>query len=288
MDHTETFNSYRPLLFSIAYRMLGTVMDAEDILQESFLRWQNVSVEKVDEPRAYLSSVVTRLCIDQLRSARVRREEYIGPWLPEPLIMTDPTPIESMILAETLSTAFLVLLEKLNPIERAVYLLREVFDYSYSEIAGMVDKTEDNCRQIFNRAKRFISSHRPRFEPDPEQERRLTSQFLHAVANGDMDSLLETLAEDIVVYSDGGGKVFAAKKPIIGADLVARFFLRLGEMAPSGYEVYFAQSNGMPAIINIANGVPYSVLVFRILDEKIQNVFSVSNPEKLKRVKGMT
>jgi len=287
MNHTETFNSYRPLLFSIAYRMLGTVMDAEDILQEAFLRWQNVSLEKVDEPRAYLSSVVTRLCIDQLRSARVQREEYIGPWLPEPLIATDPAPLESAILAESLSTAFLVLLEKLNPIERAVYLLREVFDYSYSEIAGMVDKTEDNCRQIFNRAKRFISSHRPRFESDPEQERRLTSQFIHAVANGDMDSLLETLAEDIVVYSDGGGKVFAAKKPIVGTDLVARFFLGLAKLRPASYEVRLAYSNGMPALINLVDGKPYSVFIFRIFDGKIQNVFAISNPEKLRNIEGI-
>ena len=160
-DRADTFTSYRPLLFSIAYRMLGTVMDAEDILQETFLRWQRASVEEVENPRAYLSAVVTRLCIDQLRSARVQREEYIGPWLPEPLFMTEPAPIESTILAETLSTAFLVLLENLNPVERAVYLLREVFDYGYAEIAKIVDKTEDNCRQLFSRAKKYITQRRP-------------------------------------------------------------------------------------------------------------------------------
>ncbi|GAB4578292.1 MAG: RNA polymerase sigma-70 factor [Anaerolineales bacterium] len=284
MPPTDSFTSYRPLLFSIAYRMLGTVMDAEDVLQEAFLRWQRAPVEEVDNPRAYLSAVVTRLCIDHLRSARVQREEYIGPWLPEPLIMNDPAPLEATILAESLSTAFLVLLENLNPVERAVYLLREVFDYDYAEIAKIVDKSEENCRQVFSRAKKYITERRPRFEPDPAQEQRLMGRFMETLASGDMDGLLEILAQEIVVYSDGGGKAFAAKKPVVGVVKVARFFFGLVKQIPPGWEVRFARSNGLPALVNLINGVPHSVMAFQMFDGRIQNVFVVVNPEKLRGV----
>ena len=267
--------------------MLGTVMDAEDILQEAFLRWQRAPAAEVDNPRAYLSAVVTRLCIDQLRSARVQREEYIGPWLPEPLIMTNPAHIESTILAESLSTAFLVLLENLNPVERAVYLLREVFDYDYAEIANIVDKSEDNCRQVFSRAKRYITERRPRFEPDPVQEQRLMGRFMETVSTGDMDGLLEILAQDIVVYSDGGGKAFAAKKPVVGVERVSRFFFGLVKHIPHGWEMRFARSNGLPALINLIDGVPHSVMAFQIFDGRIQNVFVVVNPDKLRGIQSI-
>ena len=285
MDRAEIFNSYRPLLFSIAYRMLGTVMDAEDMLQETFLRWQRASVENVENPRAFLSAVVTRLCIDQLRSVRVQREEYIGPWLPEPLMMSEPTQLDSMILAESISTAFLILLENLNPVERAVYLLHEVFDYDYAEIAQIVHKTEDNCRQLFSRAKKYITERRPRFEPDREQNERLLFTFQRAIANGDMNGLLEILAEDIVLYSDGGGKVSAARKPVLGSKRVARFFFGIAKRLPLGLQIRFVQVNGLPGFVNYIYKTATSVYAFQILDGRIQNVFAVSNPEKLKRIR---
>ncbi len=285
MDRSEVFTSYRPLLFSIAYRMLGTVMDAEDILQETFLRWQQSSTENVENPRAFLSAVVTRLCIDQLRSARRQREEYIGPWLPEPFIANEPSQLDSVIMSESLSMAFLVLLEKLNPVERAVYLLHEVFDYDYAEIAYIVGKSEENCRQLFSRAKKYIVERRPRFQTNSEQDQRLLLQFQRALSDGDMNGLLETLAEDIVLYSDGGGKVTAARNPVRGSKKVAQFFLGIAKKAPPGLEVRFALVNGLPGCVNYFNNSPLNVFAFQIIDGRIQNIFGVSNPEKLKRIK---
>lgn len=286
MNSEEAFSEYRPLLFSIAYRMLGTVMDAEDMVQETYLRWQRVSATTVDSPKSYLAAVVTRLCIDHLRSAKVKRETYIGPWLPEPVLTSKaPTLMETTMLAESLSTAFLVLLENLNPVERAVYLLREVFDYDYSEIAKIVDKSEANCRQLASRARRFIRDRRPRFAPDPDQEAKLTEQFLTTVAEGDMSGLLEILADDIVVYSDGGGKVFAAKKPVAGKDLAAKFIFGLARLAPDQYELQFAYVNGYPGMVIYVDGSPLTVIAMRISGGKIKNMYSVLNPDKLKNIK---
>jgi len=286
MNSADPFPSYRPLLFSIAYRMLGSVMDAEDMLQETFLRWQRAPVEEVENPRAYLSTVVTRLCIDQLRSARVQREEYIGPWLPEPLIMNDPAPLESTILAETLSTAFLVLLENLNPVERAVYLLREVFDYDYAEIAHITSKTEANCRQLFSRAKRYITERRPRFDTDPAQETRLLTQFTQTILSGDMNGLLETLAADIVLYSDGGGVVAAARSPISSAEKVAHLYLHSFRLVPTDVIFHLARINGLPGVVGFySDGRPYCAMAFHIEGRKIRTIYQVLNPEKLRGIR---
>ena len=250
MAQIEQFSQYRSLLFSIAYRMLGSAMEAEDMVQETFLRWQQVPEGEVKSTKAYLTSIITRLCIDQLRSARVQREQYVGPWLPEPLL-TEQTPQQSdpTVLAESLSMAFLVLLERLNPTERAIFLLREVFDYGYAEIARIVGKSEANCRQLARRARQHITSQRPRFEPSPEAQQRLTSQFMETVATGDLPGLLTLLADDITLWSDGGGKVTSATRPIHGATNVAHFFLGIVRKIPANYKVRLTWVNNRPAII---------------------------------------
>ena len=277
------FDQHRPLLFSIAYRMLGSVMDAEDVVQEAYLRWQRAPQAEVRSPKAYLSAVVTRLCIDQLRSARARREEYIGSWLPEPL-PTEPAP-DAALLEESLSMAFLVLLESLNPTERAVCLLREVFDYDYGEISRLVDKSEENCRQIARRARQSVAARRPSFESSPEQEERLMGSFLEACFGSDMEGLLALLSEDVTLWSDGGGKTRAALNPIHGADKVARFFSGILRKAPAGFVVRRASINGRPGLIGyFEDGRPQSVATFDVAEGSIRAIRLVVNPEKLRAV----
>lgn len=282
MDRSATFDRHRPLLFSIAYRMLGSVMDAEDVVQEAFVRWRRASAAEVRSPKAYLSAVVTRLCIDELRSAKIRREEYVGPWLPEPL-PTEPAP-DAAALDGSLSMAFLVLLESLNPTERAVFLLREVFEYDYDEISRLVDKSEANCRQIARRARQSVAARRPRFERSPEQEERLAQRFVEACTSGDLEDLLELLSDDITVWSDGGGKVTAARHPIHGPDRVARFFLGLVSKAPPAFVARLARINGGPGIIGYVDGHPLNVLTFDVADGRIRAIRIVLNPEKLRAV----
>ncbi|MEA2573323.1 MAG: polymerase sigma-70 factor, subfamily [Chloroflexia bacterium] len=291
MVSTEAYNEHRPLLFSLAYRMLGSVADAEDIVQEAFLRWHKAT-ETSDEqairsPRSYLSTIVTRLCIDQLRSARVRREVYVGPWLPEPLVEpghADPT--EELELADSLSVAFMVLLESLSPEERAVFLLRQVFDYDYGEIARIVNKSEANCRQMVHRAQQHIAERRPRFSATPEQREQLTHTFIQTCANGDMQGLLSLLTQDIVLYSDGGGKVQAARNPIYGPDKVARFILgALGKLPPGArYRVKTATVNGQMGVVAYLNDEPNTVLSLDIAEGRIQGVYLVVNPDKLQHI----
>src|SRR2546426_710935 len=219
---SEAFTELRPLLFSIAYRMVGSAMDAEDLVQEAYLPWQEASDADVRSPRAYLATIVTRLAINHLRSARVQRESYVGPWLPEPL-MTEHVPDASghVELSESLSMAFLVLLERLSPVERAVFLLSKVFAFDYAEIARIVDKSEANCRQICARAKKRVGAPCGRFQASPEHAERLVERFTRATGAGDLDGLLAVLAEDITLWADGGGKVpGAALEPIHGADPV--------------------------------------------------------------------
>ena len=280
MDPSEVFDRHRPLLFSIAYRMLGSVMDAEDIVQEAFVRWQRASGTEVRSPRAYLSSVVTRLCIDQLRSARVQREQYVGPWLPEPL-PTEPAP---NAVDESLSMAFLVLLESLTPTERAVFLLREVFDYDYGEISRLVGKSEANCRQIARRARQSVAARRPRFERSAEQEEHLVERFLEACASGDMEGLVSLLSDDITLWSDGGGRVRAALNPIYGSDRVGRFLLGILREVPPDFVTRQGQINGEPGIVGYAGGHPMGVLTLDILDGRIRAIRIVVNPEKLRAV----
>ncbi|MGH2690390.1 MAG: RNA polymerase sigma factor SigJ, partial [Actinomycetota bacterium] len=231
MSDPEVFAGLRPLLFSIAYRMLGSVTDAEDMVQEAFLRWDRVPDGEVASPKAYLSAVVTRLCIDHLRSARVAREAYVGPWLPDPILTAAADPGTSgedrALLADSLSMAFLVLLESLSPVERAVFLLRETFGYDYAEIATIVGRSEANCRQIAVRARKQLEARRPRFAASPETRDEITGRFVHAAETGDMGALLDLLSDDIVLWSDGGGKVRAARNPVLGAANVARLLLGL-------------------------------------------------------------
>jgi RNA polymerase sigma-70 factor, ECF subfamily len=282
----EDFERHRPLLFSIAYRMLGSVADAEDVVQEAYLRWQEVPEAEVRSPRSYLSAVVTRLSIDRLRSARAWREEYVGPWLPEPLVSdraeevaADPTGLD-----ETLSMAFMVLLESLNPVERAVFLLREVFDYDYREISRIVGKSEDNCRQIARRARRSVAARRPRYERSPEQEERLTERFVEACTSGDMEGLLGLLSEDVTLWSDGGGEVAAAPYPIHGPERVARFLLGVLRTVPAGFSARLTRINGGPGVVGYVEGRPTSVVALDVADGRLRGVRIVVNPEKLRTI----
>lgn len=279
----DSFDEYRPFLFAIAYRMLGSVMDAEDMVQEAFLRWQNAPEGEVQSPKAYLVTVVTRLCLDHLKSARVRREEYIGPWLPEPLVTEGRQEVaEAAMLSESLSMAFLVMLESLTPTERAVFLLREVFDYEYREIADILDKTEEAVRQMAHRARQHIQSRRPRFHASREQTQRALLRFSETLATGDMTGLLALLAPDVTVWSDGGGKVAAARNPVQGQDHAARFLLGLVRKAPHGFTPRLAEINGQPGIIGYVAGQPFLVLLLDVADDQVMGVRFVLNPDKLR------
>ena len=286
MSRSEIFNEHRSLLMSIAYRMLGSHADAEDAVQEAFLRWQNAPDEHFQTPKAYLSTIVTRLCIDQLRSARSRREVYVGPWLPEPMLTSRQRQTTSNVeLAESLTMAFLVLLESLSPVERAAFLLHEVFDYDYRETAEIVGKTEANCRQMIHRAKEYIASRHHRFDPTREETEHITAEFLEATQNGDLSRLMKLFAPDAVLFSDGGGKVRAALNPIHGPDAIARFAIGVVKknLPPDAVHTP-AEVNGQPAFVTWIDGQRASVTVLDIRDGLIRHVFIVVNPEKLSRV----
>lgn len=283
-DHQLTqFEIHRPLLFSIAYRMLGTVMEAEDAVQECYLRYLATDVDAIRSPKAFLSTVITRICLDQLKSARVQREEYVGPWLPEPLLTTDG-PDELLAQHESISLAFLVLLETLSPVERAVFLLREVFDYEYGEIARIVEKSEANCRQLYRRAKQHIQARRPRFDANPNQQQQLLQSFLHALDQGNVDGMTNLLAEDVQLWSDGGGKAAAATRPLAGRDVVVRFLLGLSRQRPDGTRVTVAEINGAPSFLIYV--VDDLVAVGNLVGDvgKIQEVRFVRNPDKLRHL----
>lgn len=278
-EKADLFNQYRPLLLSIAYRMLGGMGDAEDILQDAYIRWQETSTA-VRSPRAFLVTTVSRLCINHLQSARVRREEYVGCWLPEPMVddrlARTPEPDDS------LSIAFLLLLERLTPVERAVFLLREVFDYEYSEIAGILKQSEPSCRQILRRARLHITENRPRYTASREERAELFEQFLRASADGDLAALVALLHKDVVLYADGGGKTTAVPRPITGAANVARFILRAPrKLLPGGLVRRLAKINGEPAIVTYQDGRPHSVFTIEIESGAIRNIFIIANPEKL-------
>ncbi len=282
----DVFHQHQGLLFSIAYRMLGSAADAEDMLQETFIRWQQTSEAEIQSPRAYLVTIISRLCINHLQSARVQREEYVGQWLPEPLLTGSASdPSATSRIDESLSMAFLVLLERLTPVERAVLLLREVFDYEYSEIARILGQNEPNCRQILRRARQHIAQIRPRFDPSPQQRERLLRQFLEASSRGDMEGLLALLSSEIVLYSDGGGKAAAVPNPIYGPENVTRFlFGVLRKVVPTNVVRRVAQINGQPGFVGYLDGRPYSVLTMDVTDGRIRNIYIVTNPEKLERL----
>ncbi len=291
-ETVETFETYRAHLFAIAYRMLGSAMDAEDMVQETYLRLQATppeTQEGIVSLKAYLTTILTRLCLNQLQSAHRRREQYVGPWLPEP-ISTDrasesANPEERMELYESLSLAFLVLLEELQPVERAVFLLRDVFDYEYAEIAAFLGKSEAACRQAFSRAKKHLADHRPRFTPSPGAQREILANFLHAVQAGDMHGLMTMLADDVMLWADGGGKVKPAPlRPIAGADAVARLSVGTLRFLPQGYTSEIAEINGQPAVVIRAGGQAISVIAIEVAGQQIRTVRVVANPEKLRRI----
>jgi RNA polymerase sigma-70 factor, ECF subfamily len=275
----------RPLLFSIAYRMRASVSQAEDLVQEAFLRYQRALAggTAIESPKAYLSAVVTRLAIDELRSARAARETYVGQWLPEPLLTDGDGPEAATERADSLSMAFLVLLERLNPVERAVFLLHDVFGYGFAEVADIVERTEVNCRQIARRARRAIEAARPRFEASREERDRLARRFFAAVTDGDVDGLVDLLAADVVVVGDGGGKAAQWSVPIVGAERAARVLAsvgrRVGELAGS---LELREVNGQPgALVRAADGHLVNVFALDIADGRVQAVRSVINPDKL-------
>lgn len=280
MDPTA-FEPHRARLFAIAYRMLGSAAHAEDVLQEAWLRWSAAREESVRSAGAWLTTVVTRLCIDERKSARARRESYVGPWLPEPVCSSrfeEPDP-------DSLSVAFLVLLEALSPAERAAYLLHEVFDYSHGEVADVLGREESACRQLVHRARQHVTEGRPRFSPSREQRQQLLGRFVHALSQGELGPLEELLARDATLWSDGGGKVRAAMHPIRGANAIARFFLGVLKKIPPGTdEAYtFEEVNGEPAVVRRTGGTVSAVLWVEgaASASEVTAVRLVLNPDKL-------
>ena len=285
----ESFETYRPYLFAIAYRMLGSAMDAEDMVQETYLRYQTTPPETIRSLKAFLTTILTRLCMDQLQLARRKREVYVGPWLPEPILTTttpaSEDPAERVEREESISLAFLVLLEQLQPFERAVFLLHEVFAYDFAEIAAMLDKSEAACRRSFSRAKLHLRAHRPRFPASPDTHRQMLTGFLQAAQAGEMAPLMNLLAEDVTLWVDSGGKVKgAATRPIHGRDAVARFSLGTRRFLPEGARVELAEVNGQPALIFRAGDRAFLVLTIEVEAQRIQTVRVMVNPEKLARV----
>jgi RNA polymerase sigma-70 factor, ECF subfamily len=270
--------------FGIAYRMLGSVSDAEDVAQEALLRFTSAE-EQIHEPAAWVTTVATRLSIDVLRLARNRRETYVGTWLPEPLIDdTAAGPASQAEVADSLSQAFLVMLERLTPVERAAFLLREVFDYDYPEIARIIDRSEPNARQLVTRARKHVESARQRFDPDEHLRQALLERFLAAVEEGDVDGLERLLAEDAVLYADGGGKATAARKPILGAMRIARVMAAVTrkQRRRGPFDLQLVKVNGEPGrILRTPDGRVWDVLSIDVVDGRIQTVRIMRNPDKL-------
>ena len=280
-DPLAAFQDERGRLFGIAYRMLGSVSEAEDVLQDAWLRWQAVDPATVENPPAFLMRTVTRLCIDTLGAARNRLTDYVGPWLPEPLIQTEDHPESIRMMEDDVSTAFLLLLERLNPVERAVFLLRESFDLSYREIAEAIGKSEENCRQIDRRARQRLDREgRPR-QAAPEEHDRLLFGFLQASREGNMQGMIDLLARDAVCYSDGGGKANAAKVPVKSAERVAKFLLGLQTKAQIPIEVRIGQVNGRTGLLVHSEGRLINVATFHVEDGLIREIFIQVNPDKL-------
>jgi RNA polymerase sigma-70 factor (ECF subfamily) len=281
MDRETQFQDLRPLLFGLAYRMLGRRADAEDVVQDAYLRWQAAPAEEVRSPKSYLTTIVARLALDELKAAYRQRETYVGPWLPEPLVQPEGTkPLE---MAESLSLAFLRLLETLSPAERVAFLLREVFDVEYEAVAAALETSEANSRQIVARARKHIQEHRPRFAVGRDRQSAVLREFLAACATGDPSQLTALLSEDAVLYTDGGGKVSAALNPIVGADRVVRFLIGVGRKIPA-LSVEYADVNGGVGAILLEGGRPYSVMALDMSAEGlIASLYVISNPDKLPR-----
>jgi RNA polymerase sigma-70 factor (ECF subfamily) len=283
MTDAEPFLQYRPLLFSIAYRMLGTVADAEDAVQETYLRWRRTrdAGEDIRSPKAWLTTAISRICLDSLGSARVKREQYVGPWLPEPMAGITPDIAETAADADSLSLAFLVLLESLSPKERAVFLLHDVFGYDFAAVGQIVGESDVYCRQLAKRARAHVADRRPRFAADAEQHRQLTAEFMRAVSDGDMPGLIATLTEDVTIYSDGGGKVNAARKPVVGRDKVVLFLTNLMRLTPEGTQFRLETINGQPGVVTLIDGRVANVVSFEFTEAGIGTIYIVVNPDKL-------
>jgi RNA polymerase sigma-70 factor (TIGR02957 family) len=280
---TETFVGLRNLLFTVAYEMLGSAADAEDVVQETWVRWVGVGVDSVRDPRAFLVRVTTRLALTRLRTVRRRREAYIGPWLPEPLL-TAPDVAEDVELADTVSTAMLLVLETLTPTERAVFVLREVFALDYDEIADAVGKTPVAVRQIAHRAREHVAARRPRVQVSPSATRDVLEAFKRAIDTGDLQGLLDVLAPGVVLLTDGGGVVRASRVPLVGADTVARLLGRI----PQSAACVPAEVNGHPALLIHVDGALDSVLGVHVVDGRIAELYAVRNPEKLSHMERQT
>ena len=278
------FTAQGERLFAIAYRMLGSVEDAEDLVQETFIRWARVDSDAIESPAAWLTTVVTRLALNQLQSARKTREAYIGPWLPEPILtLEEPSPSDRAELADSLSIAFLAVLERLTPRERAVFLLRDVFAYEYEEIARMLELSVANCRQVFHRARERVASKAARFHADRRTHAKLLESFVRAVTGGDVDGVVQLLAGDAVLWADGGGQVRAAAlRPIRGALRVARFLVGVTKKTPRDELVIATRMvNAFPALVASVGGVAQRVVSIDVRDGRIVGVYAMANPAKL-------
>jgi RNA polymerase sigma-70 factor (TIGR02957 family) len=291
-DPLAAFEQHRRLLFTVAYQMLGSVADAEDVVQDAWLRWSATDRAEVADPRAYLVRITSRLALDRLGSARRRRESYVGPWLPEPLLTASsavagaappPDPDDAAVLGEQVSLALLVVLETLSPAERAVFVLREVFGLPAAEVAAVLGRSEAAVRQTAHRAREHVRARQPRFDTDRSTQRLATERFLAACAGGDVEALLAALAPDVVLVSDGGGRAKAALRPIVGAGKVARFLLATTAQGLSipGLHVEIAEVNGAPGVVAWVGGAPFMTISLLLVDGLVQQVLVVRNPEKL-------
>ena len=290
MPDADVFEANRDLMFAVAYRVLGTITDAEDALQDAWLRWSAADREHVADQRAYLARVVVNTALNRLRAARARREAYVGPWLPEPLLTeAGPDPAERAELAESVSMAMLVVLESLTPDERAVFVLREVFGFSHAEIGAALGRPDAAVRQLAHRAREHVQARRPRFDVDWNQQRAVTERFLAAAAGGDIEGLMSVLADDVTLLTDGGGKAKAALRPITGAGKVARFMAGIATRPYMGTEVSAmrvdaAEINGAPGTLISAGGHPVAVITMAVAGGRITAIQLLANPDKLSAV----
>ena len=281
-EHAERFTVLRPLLFTIAYEILGSATESDDVLQDSYLRWADVDLAMVRDTKSYLAQLVTRQALNALRAGARRREEYVGPWLPEPLLLDDQDPSADVVLAESVSMAMLVLLETLSPDERAVFVLREVFGFDYGEIAGAVGKPAPTVRQVAHRAREHVRARRQRFGTvDPHRNSQITAQFLATAASGDVDALMAMLAPDATWMADSGGKVSAARRPVVGAARVARAIAGLMRKAGPTLHVEMVTCNSAPAVLLYLGEHLEGVITLEIADDKISNFYVMRNPDKL-------
>ncbi|QGQ94063.1 RNA polymerase sigma-70 factor [Paenibacillus psychroresistens] len=293
MDHEpideQLYQAYKPMLFAIAYRMLGSVMDAEDIVQEAFIALHKAALAPIDNIKAYLCKIVTNRSIDRLRQLSRQRKVYVGPWLPEPLLtneFTESDPSQAFMRKESISTAFLLLLQQLSWVERAVFILREVLEYEYEDIAEIVGKSSTNCRQIYHRAKRSIGKDEEAIgfghkQVDQPANLGLVEQFVHALISSDMSRLLKLIATDATLYSDGGGKVTAAVRPILGVERIISFFTGILKKQPPDFAFKFCSLNGQTGMVVYGDGRIYSIFTFQIKADQLSDFYLMVNPDKL-------